>query len=162
MTNRKLLVAGAAVGAVALAAVAYAFFLPEADTILDEALPADGDARALKTGTFAGADRAHRVEGTVTLYEGADGHFLRFEDYDATDGPDVYFYLVRDAGASSRDAVEGDGLLVRVPGGTEGRATVRGTFNVPLPADFDPSLWNGVAVWCDRFDALFGDATLNA
>jgi hypothetical protein len=48
-----------------------------------------------------------------------------------------------------------------VPGGAEdGEATLRGNFNVPLPAGFDPAAYQGLAAWCERFDVLFGSAAL--
>lgn len=121
-----------------------------------------GQATALKTGTFQGADRYHHVSGTVTLYRLDDGsHLLRFEDYEATDGPDVYVYLT--PGGPEGSDVEGDGLKVLVPGGGEdGQATLRGNFSVPLPGDVDPDDWSGVAIWCEDFNVLFGGAELTA
>lgn len=170
--QRNTLVVGVAV-ALAVVVVGYlvadAYFLPEASTRVDEPLPdammddhgmdemAEGMPHAVARGTFSGADALHSVSGAVALYEGEDGWFLRFEDYEATDGPDVYFYLVKGDGA-----VE-EGYRVLVPGGEEGRATLRGNFNVPLEGDaMDWSAYDGVVVWCDRFDVRFGSATLVA
>ncbi len=117
-------------------------------------------ATALKAGSFEGADRYHHVSGTVTLYRLEDGSpLLRFEDYDATAGPDVYVYLT--PGDPEGSDVEAEGLRVLVPGGAEdGQATLRGNFNVPLPDHVDPDDWSGVAIWCEDFNVLFGGASL--
>jgi hypothetical protein len=72
----------------------------------------------------------------------------------------VYFYLSPVAQPARTQDVE-SGLRLVVPGGDEdGEATVRGNFNVPLPAGFDPAAYQSLAAWCDRFDVLFGYATL--
>jgi hypothetical protein len=125
------------------------------------AIAANAPPKAVRTGTFRGSDRLHNVEGTVTLYDGPDGLFLRFEGYDATDGPDVYLYLTRKPHDESTAGVEGDGARVLVPGGKEGRATLRGNFNVRLPDDgTDWAAFEGATMWCDRFNVPFGSAAL--
>lgn len=156
-----------------LGVVVYAeWFAPEASTHVQDPLPdlgmaGDGDATdgtptALRSGMFVGADDFHFARGTVQLFQAANGTFLlRFEDYDAREGPDVYLYLTRDAGDSSTARVEGDGLRLRIPGGEEdGRATVRGSFNVFLPEGTDALAYGGVTVWCDQFNHFFGHAPL--
>lgn len=169
--NRWILV-GAVILVLGLAGyvVAEAWFLPEASTRVDRPLDEmEGDdmqdgatggmaPEALANATFRDGDALHHVSGTVTLYHGADGDFLRFEDYEATDGPDVYFYVVKGA----TDTVDGDDVKVLVPEGTDGHATLRGNFNVPLPPGMDWSAYDGVVVWCDRFDVEFGSAAFDA
>lgn len=158
-TRRPLLWGGALVALAIVGVIAYAFFLPENEQTVDQML--DAGSTAISSGAFSGADSVHHVSGTVALHRAADGsHFLRFEDYEATAGPDVYFFLAR-ADADGYGDLESTGLRVRVPGGEEdGRATLRGNFNVPLPAGFSPAAWGEVAVWCDRFNVLFGSADL--
>lgn len=182
--NRTAILLGSALlaiaGIAAAWAVADAYFLPEENTRVDQPLPTQdmGDGmmehdmeegmmehdmanmsagpKPVATGAFTGADRLHSVSGTVTLYHDAEGAFLRFEDYEATDGPDVYYYLAR-----SGEPIE-SGIRVLVPGGNEGRATLRGNFNVPLEGAMDWTTYDTIVVWCDRFDVTFGTAEMMA
>ncbi|WP_266080858.1 DM13 domain-containing protein [Haladaptatus caseinilyticus] len=135
-------------------------FLPEQSTTVSEAaVPAD--ATAIKTGTFNGADSAHDVSGTVTLYRDSDGHFLRFEAYEQTQGPDVFVYLTPAANPETEADIEA-GTKVRIDGGADGgESTKEGTFTQRLPADFEPQEYNGVSIWCDDFSVPFGSATLS-
>jgi hypothetical protein len=180
--SRFAIAAVALVLALAVGAAAYlAWFAPEASTTVDEPLPdlghgmsdeaggpGDGPAGAasgpvpLRSGTFRGADEFHFARGTVALHQAANGtYLLRFEGYDAREGPDVYLYLTREAGDGNAAEVEGEGLRLRVPGGEEdGRATVRGSFNVFLPEGTDALAYHGVTIWCDQFDHFFGHAPL--
>ena len=167
-------------GALAVAAVAGAWaytmwFAPESSTVANEPLPElrDGSQPSpdagrepvpLRSGTFHGADDFHFARGTVDLHQAENGSFiLRFEGYDAREGPDVYLYLTRNAGDDSASEVEGQGVRLRVPGGEgDGRATVRGSFNVFVPVGLDPLAYGGVAIWCDDFNHFFGHAALGA
>ena len=148
-------------GGVALLAVgggAYWAFAPEGSTQVMEASPGG---EAVKRGTFRNGDDLHRVSGSVTLLQVDGRHVLRFEGYDATAGPDVFFYLTPDARADGVDAVEGRGLRAETTA-RGGQATLRGDFNVELPQDFDPAGYAGLAVWCEQFNVLFGHAALEA
>lgn len=166
-------------GAVALVAFAVAgvlvyqsWFAPEHATHADEDFPDLGSqsmgespastATTLRQGSFVGADSFHYASGSVALHQAANGTYvLRFEDYDARNGPDVYLYLTRDAGDRTTQAVEDAGLRLYVPGGEgDGRATVRGTFNLYLPEGTDALGYGGVTIWCDQFNEFFGYAPL--
>ena len=155
--NRALAWALVAVAALVIAGVGWYYFAPKPTSFLDE--PAPAAAETLASGSFQGADAAHDVAGSVTLLRDADGFVLRFEDYDATSGPDVYFYLTKEPGAYTTGAVEGDGI--RIPtGSATGQATLRGSFNVRVPDGVDATQYGGLSVWCDRFGVLFGSAPL--
>ena len=157
--NRKVAVAGVLVVLAIGAVVAYPIFAPKPTTQVNEAAMAG--AQTLAQGTFQGAgDGIHQASGRVLLQRDGGSYYLRFEDYEATSGPDVFFYLTSTADARTTQQVE-SGLRVLVPGGSDGgEATLRGSFNVPLPADFDPARYRGLAIWCDQFDTLFGSAAL--
>lgn len=170
---RFLLLAGAALAVVAGGVVVYLqWFAPEPSTQADQPLPDLGHTAAdgmrepvshpLRAGSFVGADEFHFARGTVALHEAANGtSLLRFEGYDAREGPDVYLYLTRQAGDASAAKVEGEGLRLRIPGGEgDGRATLRGSFNVWLPAGVRALDYGGVTIWCDQFDHFFGHAPL--
>lgn len=171
--KRKLLIglAVAAVIALVMGVVVYqTWFAPVDAKTVDQEFPDLGAGTTtgasvpapLRSGAFAGADDFHYARGTVELYRAADGTFvLRFEDYDARSGPDVYLYLTKSAGDSSTSAVEGEGLRIFVPGGANGgQATLRGNFNVELPAGTDALAYGGITIWCDDFNQFFGSAPL--
>ncbi len=138
-----------------LVGVGYAYFAPKSSEVRNDALP-DGAAAmtVLGAGDWMGADSFHFARGNVTLYQGADGGaFLRFVDYAAREGPDVYFYLVRDANATSVDDIERDGVRIST-------ARLEGTFNIPLPPGLDLAAFQAVVAWCDSFNTRFGTAVL--
>jgi hypothetical protein len=52
----------------------------------------------LRQGLFGKIDFIHQGSGTAKLIQNSDGkHFIRFEDFKVTNGPDLYVYLVADA-----------------------------------------------------------------
>jgi hypothetical protein len=158
-THKLALAGGLAVLAVA-AVVVYPILAPKASTTVDQAMVPG--AEVLARGTLQGAgDGVHHVSGSVLLLRDAQGQLLlRFEDYQATDGPDVFLHLTPGSNPRTTAQVEA-GLRVPVPGGPDGgEATLRGNFHVPLPAGVDPAGFRGLAVWCDQFNVLFGNASL--
>jgi hypothetical protein len=175
---KRFILVGAAITAIVVAVVGLVtyktWFAPEGSSSVDQPLPDLGGATAsdasqsgvaptpLRSGSFVGADDFHHASGTVALYQAANGTFLlRFEDYDAREGPDVYLYLTRQAGDDSADEVEGEGMRIRVPGGEgDGRATVRGSFNVFLPEGVDALQYGGITIGCDDFNHFFGHSSL--
>jgi hypothetical protein len=158
--NRRYLAAGV-VAVLVLAGVGLGFelFAPERTTVVAEEGSFGPDAAVLARGEFV--DKAgHSVSGTVELVQDGDAYYLRFVDYEQTQGPDVYVYVTEDSDPDTTDEVETQ-LRVRIDGGADGgESTKQGTFVQRLPADFDPASVNGVAIWCDRFDTPFGAATL--
>lgn len=160
MRRRSILIlAVGAVALLALALVAYVYFAPKPSTRVEQAAIAG---EALFSGAFADGLPGHHVSGTVKLVRASDGSAsLRFEDYEATAGPDVYFFLTPKARADTAADVEGAGVRLAVPGGSsDGQATLRGDFNVPLAASIDLDAYRGITVWCQRYDAFFGYAEL--
>lgn len=138
-------------------AVGWRYLAPQPSTRVDDVAGAQALANAapLKAGAFTGADDLHEVTGTVALHETADGRVLRFTSYEATPGPDVFFYL-----AQLGDFDPDRALRLQVAGGAgEGQATLRGTFSVPIPADAPE--FSRVVVWCKRFGVPFGSALLH-
>lgn len=142
-------------------AVGNAYFFPERATQVDEAAPKG--ATELKRGTFEGAgDGVHHVSGTIRVLRTESGHLLRFENYAQTQGPDVFVYLTTMERPEARTDVE-SGLRVLIDGGAdEGESTKEGNFQQALPADFDPATYHALAIWCDRFNVLFGRAALDS
>ncbi|MDY6764321.1 MAG: DM13 domain-containing protein [Halobacteria archaeon] len=139
------------------------YFLPEAATQVDE--PQSGNstmsAELIKVGEFSGKT-GHHVSGTVKILKDDQGYYLRFEDYEQTQGPDVYVYLTPAEDPDTTSEIE-NGIKVLIDGGAEGgESTKVGNFNQRLPDNFDPNRYNGVAIWCDDFSVPFGAATLQS
>ena len=158
MVTRRTVLGAVGGGAVLLGGyAAVELFAPERATRVDEA--ADEDATVLKRGEFVGKD-GHDVSGTVALVETAAGHALRFEEYEQTQGPDVFLYLTPDPDPDTSEAIAA-GRKVLVDGGADGgESTKEGSFTQPIAGSVDPGDYRGVAVWCDAFAVPFGAATL--
>jgi hypothetical protein len=103
--------------------------------------------------------RANRytVTGTATAYELEDGQrILRLEDFESTNGPDLYVCLTV-AGAADDDAAL-DAEFVDL-GGLTGNI---GDQNYVIPDDVDLDRFDSVVIWCRRFPTSFGVADLSA
>ena len=125
---------------------------------VNEAAPAalSSEPEALYTGKLEG--KVHQTSGRATIYKAPDGkQYLRLSDFATSNGPDVHVLLVR-AGdkALDQEIVKGD--LDRVELGTlKGN---QGDQNYDLPATADLNQYQAVAIYCERFHAIFGVAKL--
>jgi hypothetical protein len=125
---------------------------------VNEAAPVSlsSEPEALYTGRLEG--KAHPTIGRATIYKSADGRqYLRLSDFTTSNGPDVHVLLVRaEDKALEQEIVKGD--LDHVELGTlKGN---QGDQNYDLPATVDLNQYQGVAIYCERFHAIFGMAKL--
>ena len=125
---------------------------------VNEAAPASLSVapEALYTGKLEG--KAHQTSGRATIYKSPDGmQYLRLTDFTTSNGPDVHVVLVRaDDKALGREIVKGE--LEHVELGTlKGK---QGDQNYDLPAAADLNKYQAVAIYCERFHAIFGVARL--
>ena len=125
---------------------------------VNEAVPASlsSEPEALYTGKLEG--KAHQTSGRATIYKSPDGmQYLRLTDFTTSNGPDVHVVLVRaDDKALGREIVKGE--LEHVELGTlKGN---QGDQNYDLPAAADLNKYQAVAIYCERFHAIFGVARL--
>ena len=125
---------------------------------VNEAAPASlsSEPEALYTGKLEG--KAHPTSGRATIYKSADGmQYLRLTDFTTSNGPDVHVVLVRaDDKALGQEIVKGE--LEHVELGTlKGN---QGDQNYDLPAATDLNQYQAVAIYCERFHAIFGVARL--
>lgn len=152
----KLALFGAATLVGIIGVIGYVFFAPQSSRHVDQPETQDPKLPVLKQGSFSGADAAHDVSGRVQLRGTAQRLLLRFENYDATAGPDVFLYLSKSETFDPERA-----LRVLVPGGGDsGQATLRGNFSVPVNTAAPPREYTRVVVWCERFGVKFGEAVL--
>ena len=125
---------------------------------VNEAAPAQvqGASTPISTGRFVG--EAHKTTGRVTIFKQADGtRLLRLTDFSTSNGPQLHVLLVDghnpDASKNfSLTAVENFDL-----GNLKGN---QGDQSYELPGDVDLQKFNRVTIYCERFHANFGSATL--
>jgi hypothetical protein len=142
-------------------AVAWWAFRPEKLFInqrVSEAAPAalSSEPEALYTGKLEG--KVHPTSGRATIYKSADGKkYLRLSDFTTSNGPDVHVLLVRaEDKALDGEIVKGDFDNVEL-GTLKGN---QGDQNYDLPASANLNKYQAVAIYCERFHALFGVARL--
>lgn len=133
--------------------------LPEtADVAVDVAAEAEAEAGAVVTlieGSFI--DRSHPGSGLAkVLNDGTEQRFLRFEEFETDNGPDLFVYLTRADAAADAGAFGVDGDFINL-GRLKGNV---GEQNYEIPIDVDLSEFSTVVVWCDRFSVAFTAADL--
>ncbi|WP_371504646.1 DM13 domain-containing protein [Nitrosopumilus adriaticus] len=113
------------------------------ETMMEETIPIS------YAGKFVGVgDGIHDAQGdayTIPLQDGSD--VLRLEDFQSTNGPDLYVYLSTDDNASE---------FINLG---ELKAN-KGNQNYQIPEDTDLDKYNKVLIWCKAFGVLFGSAEL--
>jgi hypothetical protein len=113
-------------------------------------LPA-GPPETLEAGRLGYVDAIHNGTGDVRLLRATEGIVLRFSNVAITNAPDVHVYLSRESGGKWAEATS---LYVGPLKATNG------SFNYPIPADADLSLYKSVVVWCRQFSVLITWADL--
>lgn len=109
----------------------------------EEMMP--GEITTLYTGNFLGASR-YEINGRAdVLNDGSEQRFLRFENFESSNGPDLKVYL---------RAENGDFVSL---GDLKGNI---GSQNYEIPVDVDLDVFSSVEIWCERFGVGFGSAPL--
>jgi hypothetical protein len=118
------------------------------DVEVNEEMPAS--TLAIPMGNFVGVgDGIHDAQGEVLIIKVDDGSkFLRFENFRASNGPDLFVYLATDETAS--DFVNLGMLKGNI-----------GNQNYLIPPGVDLANQDTVLIWCKQFSVLFGSAKLN-
>lgn len=108
----------------------------------------------LVSGSFI--DRSHPSSGTANvLNDGTAQRFLRFEDFQTDNGPDLNVYL--STAAPDAPAGEFDDDFIDL-GDLKGNI---GPQNYEIPAGLDLTRYRTVVIWCVRFSVAFGAAGLS-
>ena len=146
------------------AVVVLVYFEPQTllfDTKVNEAAPVtatdqSGGGQSLKPsarGEFEGV--AHPASGTaLVIGEGAE-RYIRFENLQVDNGPDLKVYLSRAPASGPGDALNDDFVNL---GDLKGNI---GDQNYAIPADVDPAQFESVVIWCERFAVGFAVAPLD-
>lgn len=127
------------------------------DKVMDEAMPepaANVEPVIVLQGQFQDADSFHQGSGEATIYRLPDGsHVLRFENFEATNGPDLHVILATNPQPTSHQEL-GDYIDL---GSLKGNI---GSQNYEIPADTDVSQYQSVVIYCMPFHVVFSTATL--
>lgn len=100
----------------------------------------------IKTGTFKGL-AGHQAQGIAKILEINGQSFLRFEEFDVTNGPDLRVYLTPNGDVH-------DGIHLDKLKGSKGNQ------NYSLE-NIDIEMYNTVIIYCQPFGAYFGQAELD-
>ncbi len=117
------------------------------DTEVDE--PMEAEVTTLVQGTFI--DRAHPTSGVAKVITDGEQRFLRFENFESDNGPDLNVYL------ATGDPTGDPGDFIDL-GNLKGNI---GSQNYELTDDIDLSKYSTVFIWCVRFSVGFGAAALS-
>ena len=108
----------------------------------------------LSQGNFYGADDFHQGSGKALIYETGEGdYFLRLENFEVTNGPQLHVILGVDENPFSHDTL-GDYLDL---GALKGNI---GDQNYAIPAGADLDAYGSVVIYCVPFRAIFAIAPL--
>ncbi|MGH1567999.1 MAG: DM13 domain-containing protein, partial [Nitrosopumilus sp.] len=115
------------------------------ETMMDETVP------MYYAGTFIGVgDGIHDAQGDAYTIPIEDGSYvLRLENFQSTNGPDLFVYLSTDDNASE---------FVNLG---ELKAN-KGNQNYNIPEGTDLQKYDKVLIWCKAFSVLFGSAELSS
>jgi Electron transfer DM13 len=159
------------VAALGLAVAGFLWFRPDrliTDDPVNEAVPgleAGGDgARPAKArgpdvisrGRFISLE--HATQGRAVILETSGGRrFLRFEEFETSNGPDLVVYLSAKEPSGPDDWYGYDRDFVDL-GPLKGNV---GSQNYQLPANVDLDRYSTAVVWCRRFTVGFAAAPLS-
>ena len=124
---------------------------PEASDEPEAPQPA---AEVLVEGSFVGADRVHNGTGTARIIATKNETVLRLEDFEVTNGPDLYVLLSESATPTDHESL-GEYLELAELKGNIGNQTYT------LPAGINPAQYQSVVVYCKAFSVVFATATLS-
>ena len=107
----------------------------------------------LARGTFVPID--HATSGAAVITDlGGGRRVLRLEDFETSNGPDLFVYLTGATIGSSEQ--EYDDEIVNL-GRLKGNI---GNQNYDIPPEVDLAAFASVVIWCDRFNSAFGAAPI--
>ncbi|MFI8575980.1 DM13 domain-containing protein [Rossellomorea aquimaris] len=95
-------------------------------------------------GIFQGADVNHDAKGKVSI----SGKNIRLENFEVTNGPDLYVYLVEE-GQETKKGIS----LGKLKG-------ISGNQNYKIPGDHSASSGMEIVIWCKQFNVDFGRAEI--
>ena len=117
----------------------------EMDGMMDKDSSKENSVVITKTGEFEGL-AGHKAEGISKIIQANDMTFLRFENFEVTNGPDLRVYIT--AGGDVHQGIQ----LEKLKGS-------RGDQNYLLE-NIDLGVYDTVVIYCQPFGVYFGQASL--
>ena len=109
------------------------------------------------SGEFTELDAVRKAEGTVTVYQQADGSWLiRFEGFQVRHIPQLHLFLSAHPDPRTPEEVRAEGLGLDW-GPLKGEA---GNQNYPMPAGFDMSAVQSVVIYALPYGEVISTAPL--
>lgn len=153
MTKLILIIIGLAIVSVG---IYYGRFL-FTKKVVKEDIPAamKATSQVVRAGAFVEIDFIHKGSGTANVIEGANGHrLLRLENFQVTNGPDLYVYLTKNPLPTGDIKSLSDFInLGRLKGNV-------GNQNYEIAPDQNIDGHNTAVIWCRQFGALFSYAVM--
>jgi len=107
-----------------------------------------------KSGSFIGADTFHRGSGKSLVLESKDETFIRLENFEVTNGPDLYVVLSKE-----KKPLESEGIGEHIEiGKLKGNI---GNQNYEILKSVDILEYNSIIIYCKAFNVIFAVATLS-
>ena len=114
------------------------------------------DAQPIYTGRLS--TKLHETSGRATIYRQPDGALtLRLSDFHTSNGPDVHVVLATSDDPALQSATPGKALASIEVGALKGN---EGDQDYKVPANANFTRYSTVVIYCERFHAVFGSATL--
>ena len=117
----------------------------EMDDMMDKDSSEQTGPEILKTGEFEGL-AGHNAKGIAKIIQVNDMTFLRFENFEVTNGPDLRVYITQDGDVKN-------GIHLEKLKGSKGNQ------NYELN-DINIEQYNSVVIYCQPFGVYFGEAEL--
>jgi len=117
----------------------------EMDDMMQEDSSEKTGPEIIKTGEFEGL-AGHNAQGIAKIIQGNDMTFLRFENFEVTNGPDLRVYITQDGDIKN-------GIHLEKLKGSKGNQ------NYELN-DIDIEQYNSVVIYCQPFGVYFAEASL--
>lgn len=113
--------------------------------VSEDMMDSETSIEIIKSGSFEGL-AGHSAQGLAKIIQVGDTTYLRFEDFQVTNGPDLRVYLTPDGDVKN-------GIHLEKLKGSKGDQNY-------LLDDIDVGSLNVVVVYCQPFGAYFGEAKL--
>lgn len=121
-------------------------FSEEMDDMMDKDSSKENSIVIIKTGEFEGLT-GHKAKGIAKIIQVNDMTFLRFEEFDVTNGPDLRVYVTQNGNVH-------DGIHLDKLKGSRGDQNY-------LLENVDIVVYNTIVIYCQPFGVYFAQAELN-
>ncbi|WLR61215.1 DM13 domain-containing protein [Guptibacillus hwajinpoensis] len=100
------------------------------------------------SGMFVDGDDVHHASGNITSFYTDSEQWVRFENFEVTNGPDLYTVLVKEGQSTDEGTILGE---------LKGNV---GSQNYRIPGSSSLEEGDRIVVWCKAFEVDFGFAEL--